>query len=90
VLGYEILKWESDLPNPALYHPVSDDIAELKVELLPPALPEFRSPTTGSTASRFLGLDAYSGRAMPETATRRHSSSRRRRSPSAPTLSQED
>jgi hypothetical protein len=34
VLGYEILKWESDLPNPTLYHPVSDDIAELKVGLL--------------------------------------------------------
>jgi LmbE family N-acetylglucosaminyl deacetylase len=34
VLGYEILKWESDLPNPTLYHPISDDIAQLKVELL--------------------------------------------------------
>ncbi|MBS9533492.1 PIG-L family deacetylase [Mycobacterium sp. M1] len=34
VLGYEILKWESDLPNPALYLPISAETAHLKVELL--------------------------------------------------------
>jgi len=34
VLGFEILKWESDLPNPSHYHPIPDDLADLKVELL--------------------------------------------------------
>lgn len=34
VLGYEILKWESDLPNPALYVPIPDEAAHRKAELL--------------------------------------------------------
>jgi LmbE family N-acetylglucosaminyl deacetylase len=34
VLGYEILKWESDLPNPTLYLPISDGTARQKTELL--------------------------------------------------------
>lgn len=34
VLGYEILKWESDLPNPTVYHGISDSIANEKAELL--------------------------------------------------------
>lgn len=33
-LGYEILKWESDLPNPAVYQPVSDTTARRKATLL--------------------------------------------------------
>lgn len=32
--GYEILKWESDLPNPAVYLPISEDSALRKAELL--------------------------------------------------------
>ncbi|WP_051613456.1 PIG-L deacetylase family protein [Rhodococcus sp. UNC23MFCrub1.1] len=34
VLGYEIVKWESDLPTPGLYHPLADDVAVRKAELL--------------------------------------------------------
>ena len=34
ILGYEILKWESDLPNPIVYQQITDEQAELKVELL--------------------------------------------------------
>lgn len=34
VLGYEILKWESDLPNPALYVPVPAEVAAAKTRLL--------------------------------------------------------
>jgi LmbE family N-acetylglucosaminyl deacetylase len=39
VLGYEILKWESDLPNPTLYLPVSDDAAQHKTRLLAECYP---------------------------------------------------
>ncbi|MFE3442739.1 PIG-L deacetylase family protein [Nocardia sp. NPDC059180] len=34
ILGYEILKWESDLPRPSLFHPLTADIAEGKARLL--------------------------------------------------------
>ena len=34
VLGYEILEWESDLPNPALYVSIPDDVAYQKTRLL--------------------------------------------------------
>lgn len=34
VLGYEILKWESDLPSPTVYRPVEPATAERKVSLL--------------------------------------------------------
>lgn len=33
-LGYEIVKWESDLPTPNVYQPIPADIAEFKVRLL--------------------------------------------------------
>ena len=33
-LGYEILKWESDLPNPNVYQPIEHEIAARKVALL--------------------------------------------------------
>ena len=33
-LGYEILKWESDLPQPSIYQPVDAAVAEEKVQLL--------------------------------------------------------
>lgn len=39
VLGYEILKWESDLPNPTCYVPVSDEVAHDKVRLLAQSYP---------------------------------------------------
>jgi LmbE family N-acetylglucosaminyl deacetylase len=34
VLGYEILKWESDLPNPNIYQPIDHATALRKVKLL--------------------------------------------------------
>lgn len=39
VLGYEILKWESDLPNPSVYQPVSNAIAHRKTRLLAQCYP---------------------------------------------------
>lgn len=34
ILGYEILKWESDTPRPNFYHPLPPGIAEEKARLL--------------------------------------------------------
>jgi LmbE family N-acetylglucosaminyl deacetylase len=38
-LCYEILKWESDLPNPTLYVPVPDEVAQEKTRLLAQCYP---------------------------------------------------
>lgn len=34
ILGYEILKWETDTPTPTLYHPLSPALAQRKSRLL--------------------------------------------------------
>lgn len=34
VLGYEILKWETDTPQPTIFQPLASDIAEEKARLL--------------------------------------------------------
>ncbi|MFC9898350.1 PIG-L deacetylase family protein [Nocardia sp. NPDC127579] len=34
ILGYEILKWETDTPRPTVFHPVGTEIAEEKARLL--------------------------------------------------------
>lgn len=34
VLGYEILKWEADTPQPSIFHPLETHIAEEKARLL--------------------------------------------------------
>lgn len=34
VLGYEILKWETDTPQPTVFHPLTTNLAEEKVRLL--------------------------------------------------------
>ncbi|WP_267615685.1 PIG-L deacetylase family protein [Gordonia bronchialis] len=34
VLGYEILKWETDTPQPTIFVPMTDDVARAKVNLL--------------------------------------------------------
>jgi len=39
VLGYEILKWESDLPNPTVYVPIPDEVAQHKTRLLAQSYP---------------------------------------------------
>jgi LmbE family N-acetylglucosaminyl deacetylase len=41
-LGYEILKWEGDLPDPVLYQPVSDAVAQRKADLLAQHYPSQR------------------------------------------------
>ncbi len=39
ILGYEILKWESDLPNPSFYQPISAESAHQKTRLLAQCYP---------------------------------------------------
>lgn len=39
VLGYEVLKWESDLPNPTLYLPIPSETAHQKTRLLAQCYP---------------------------------------------------
>jgi LmbE family N-acetylglucosaminyl deacetylase len=39
VLGYEVLKWESDLPNPSLYLPIQPETAHEKARLLAECYP---------------------------------------------------
>jgi hypothetical protein len=39
VLGYEILKWESDLSNPTLYLPIPTETAHQKARLLAECYP---------------------------------------------------
>jgi LmbE family N-acetylglucosaminyl deacetylase len=34
ILGYEILKWETDTPRPNVFHPLADGVAEEKSQLL--------------------------------------------------------
>lgn len=34
ILGYEILKWETDTPRPTLFHPLATDVAMEKARLL--------------------------------------------------------
>ncbi|SNT31095.1 PIG-L deacetylase family protein [Rhodococcoides kyotonense] len=60
VLGYEILKWESDLPTPSLYHPISDDVARDKVELLHASYPS-QTDKDWFDADAFLGLSRIRG-----------------------------
>jgi LmbE family N-acetylglucosaminyl deacetylase len=39
VLGYEILKWESDMPNPSVYQPIPKRLARRKADLLAECYP---------------------------------------------------
>jgi LmbE family N-acetylglucosaminyl deacetylase len=55
VLGYEILKWESDLPNPTVYVPVSADIAAQKARLLAECYPS-QAARDWFDDETFLGL----------------------------------
>ncbi|OSC40986.1 PIG-L deacetylase family protein [Mycobacterium decipiens] len=54
-LGYEILKWESDLPNPTLYVPVPDDVAHQKTQLLAQCYPS-QAKRAWFDDEAFLGL----------------------------------
>ncbi|CAN5136915.1 PIG-L family deacetylase [soil metagenome] len=53
--GYEILKWESDLPTPNVFHPVPAEIADLKQQLLHQCYPS-QTAKPWFDAQAFLGL----------------------------------
>lgn len=55
VLGYEILKWESDLPNSTVYVPISEDVARQKAKLLAQCYPS-QSSRDWFDDEAFLGL----------------------------------
>ena len=55
VLGYEILKWESDLPNPTLYVQIPAEVAHQKARLLAQCYPS-QSGRDWFDDEAFLGL----------------------------------
>jgi LmbE family N-acetylglucosaminyl deacetylase len=55
LLGYEILKWESDLPKPTLYVEVPGELAHEKTRLLEQSYPS-QSERDWFDAEAFLGL----------------------------------
>jgi LmbE family N-acetylglucosaminyl deacetylase len=60
VLGYEILKWESDTPNPTLFNPLDLDVAEEKARLLLKHYPSQASHDWFDEQA-FLGLSRLRG-----------------------------
>ncbi|MBL1074082.1 PIG-L family deacetylase [Nocardia sp. 2] len=60
VLGYEILKWETDTPQPTVFHPLSTGNAELKAALLLKHYPSQRNRDWFDEQS-FLGLSRLRG-----------------------------
>jgi LmbE family N-acetylglucosaminyl deacetylase len=60
VLGYEILKWESDLPNPTLYLPIPTETAQQKARLLAQCYPS-QSGRGWFDDEVFLGLTRVRG-----------------------------
>ncbi|MGV9744651.1 PIG-L deacetylase family protein [Rhodococcus zopfii] len=60
ILGYEILKWESDTPRTTIYHPLSRKIAEEKARIL---LKHYPSQTDHDwfDEGAFLGLSRLRG-----------------------------
>ena len=60
VLGYEILKWESDTPRPTMFHPLATEIAEEKTRLLHKYYPSQAAHDWFDEQS-FLGLSRLRG-----------------------------
>jgi LmbE family N-acetylglucosaminyl deacetylase len=60
VLGYEILKWETDTPRPTLFHPIESDVAEEKARLLLKHYPSQASHDWFDEQA-FLGLSRLRG-----------------------------
>ncbi|MGH3641010.1 MAG: PIG-L deacetylase family protein [Mycobacterium sp.] len=60
VLGYEILKWESDTPRPTLFNPLALDVAEDKARLLLKHYPSQASHDWFDEQA-FLGLSRLRG-----------------------------
>lgn len=60
VLGYEILKWESDTPHPTAYHQLDTDVAEEKARLLHKHYPS-QAAHDWFDDQAFLGLSRLRG-----------------------------
>ena len=60
ILGYEILKWETDTPAPTLLHPLDDAVAHEKVTLLHRHYPSQRDHDWFDEGA-FLGLSRLRG-----------------------------
>ena len=60
VLGYEILKWETDTPQPTVFVPHDDDVAAEKVRILMDSYPSQRAHDW-FTESSFLALSRLRG-----------------------------
>lgn len=60
ILGYEILKWESDTPSPNIFHPVATTTAEEKVRLLQKYYPS-QAGRDWFDEHAFLGLSRLRG-----------------------------
>lgn len=60
ILGYEILKWETDTPQPTLFHPVATQVAVEKARLLQKYYPS-QSMHDWFDEESFLGLSRLRG-----------------------------
>lgn len=60
ILGYEILKWEADTPQPTVFHPFADHVAEEKARLLMKHYPSQASHDWFDEQA-FLGLSRLRG-----------------------------
>lgn len=60
ILGYEILKWETDTPRPNTFHPLSAHVAEEKVRLLHKGYPSQAARDWFDEAA-FFGLSRLRG-----------------------------
>ena len=60
VLGYEILKWEADTPQPDVFHPLEVDVAEEKARLLHKHYPS-QAGHDWFDEQAFLGLSRLRG-----------------------------
>lgn len=60
VLGYEILKWETDTPRPTLFHPLPEPVAVRKAELLSKHYPS-QQDRDWFDGESFLGLARLRG-----------------------------
>ncbi|WP_431970398.1 PIG-L deacetylase family protein [Nocardia sp. bgisy134] len=68
VLGYEILKWETDTPRPTVFQPVAVDLAEEKARLLHKHYPsqtgrDWFDEAAFTGLSRLRGVQSRSGHA---------------------------
>ncbi|MCG7596538.1 PIG-L deacetylase family protein [Mycobacterium sp. PSTR-4-N] len=60
ILGYEILKWESDTPAPSVFHPIGTEIAREKARLLHKHYPS-QTDRDWFDEDAFLGLSRLRG-----------------------------